>query len=177
MPRAVNHYTKQTSWASLHAIVAPYFFTASRIGPTNFSVDSYALSRSSPRKFESMRYLVTLKQILSGKLHTLLYHESETEEAADWKQYYVLKSRTLSLHPILQIPDYTKCRSTLLIPIWIHAFFLCNPLFSLLYSVEPILPLTLVVALHSSLPGIARYRRLGDGMKISLSLFSIFPLS
>ena len=53
------------------------------------------MSLSACHKFESMRNLVTLKQILSGKLHTLLYHESETEEAADWKQYYFLKSRTI----------------------------------------------------------------------------------
>ena len=70
--------------------------------------------------------------------------------------------------------DYTKCRSTLLIRIWILAFCLCNPLFFLLYSVELILSLTLVVSLRSCLPGIARYRRPGDCMKISLSLFSIF---
>ena len=72
--------------------------------------------------------------------------------------------------------DYKKCRSTLLIRIWILAFCLCNALFLLLFSVEPILPLTLVVALHSSLPGIARYRRPGDYMKFSLFLFSIFCL-
>ena len=37
--------------------------------------------------------------------------------------------------------------------------------------------LILVVALSSSLPCIARYQLPGDCMKISLSLFSIFPLS
>ena len=58
-------------------------------------------------------------------------------------------------------PVYNTCftdyiiftyRSTLLIRIWILAFCLCNALFFLLY-VEPNLPLTLVVALRSSLPG------------------------
>ena len=74
----------------------------------------------------------------------------------------------------LCLVDCTKCRSTLLIRIWILAFCLCNPLFFLLYSVELIVSLTLVVSLRSCLPGIARYRRPGDCMKISLSLFSIF---
>ena len=44
-------------------------------------------------------------------------------------------------------------------------------------SVELILLLILVVVLRSSLPGIARYRRPGDCMKISLFLFSMFCLS
>ena len=39
-----------------------------------------------------------------------------------------------------------------------------------------ILPLTLVVALCSSLPSIAKYCLPGHGMKILLSLFSIFCL-
>ena len=42
--------------------------------------------------------------------------------------------------------SYTKCMSMLLIGIWILAFCLYNPLFCLLYSVELILPLTLVLA-------------------------------
>ena len=74
----------------------------------------------------------------------------------------------------LCLVDCTKCRSTLLIRIWILAFCLCKPLFFLLDSVELILSLTLVVSLRSCLPGIARYRLPGDCMKISLSLFSIF---
>ena len=65
--------------------------------------------------------------------------------------------------------------STLLIWIWILAFCLCNTLFFMLFRVEPILPLTLVVALRSCLPGIARYL-LGDCLKNSKSLFSIFRL-
>ena len=69
-----------------------------------------------------------------------------------------------------------KCRSTLLIRIWILAFCQCNTLFFLLNSAKSILLLTLVVALRSSLPGIARYRLPGNCMKISLSLFSIFRL-
>ena len=51
-----------------------------------------------------------------------------------------------------------------------------QPPFFLLYSAEQILLLTPVVALRSSLPGIARYRLPGDFMKTSLSLFSIFRL-
>ena len=62
----------------------------------------------------------------------------------------------------LCLVDCTKCRSTLLIRIWILAFCLCNPLFFLLYSVELILSLTLVASLRSCLPCIARYRRPGD---------------
>ena len=46
--------------------------------------------------------------------------------------------------------------------------------FSLLYTVERIIPLILVVVLRSSLPGIARYRRPGDFMKLFRSLFFIF---
>ena len=70
--------------------------------------------------------------------------------------------------------DYTKCRSTLLIRIWILGFCLCTALFFLPYSVEQNLTLTLVVFLRSCLPCFARYRRPGDFMKILLSLFSIF---
>ena len=55
--------------------------------------------------------------------------------------------------------DYTKCKSTLLIRIWILAFCLCTALFLLW---QPNLTLTLVVSLRSCLPGIARYRRPGD---------------
>ena len=36
------------------------------------------LVKEFPQKFELMRYLVTLNVILSGELHILLYHESET---------------------------------------------------------------------------------------------------
>ena len=70
--------------------------------------------------------------------------------------------------------DYTKCRS--------HApdlnmdICLYNPLFFLLHSMEQILQSTLVVALRSSLPGNTRYCLQGDCTKISLFLFSIFPL-
>ena len=45
----------------------------------------------------------------------------------------------------LCLVDCTKCRSTLLIRIWILAFCLCTTLFFLPYSVEPNLTLTLVV--------------------------------
>ena len=61
-----------------------------------------------------------------------------------------------------------------MIQLWILAFCLCNTRFSLLYSMERILPLILVVVLRSSLPGIARYRRPGDCMKLFWSLFFIF---
>ena len=74
----------------------------------------------------------------------------------------------------LCLVDCTKCRSTRLIRIWILAFCLCTTLFFLPYSVEPNLTLTMVVSLRSCLPGFARFRRPGDCMKISLSLFSIF---
>ena len=88
----------------------------------------------------------------------------------------------LSVLQVRTVAYYTKCRSMLLIQIsWlILAFCLCITgtvtLFFLLYFVERILLLTLVVALRSSLPSIARYWGPGDCMKISLSLFSIFPL-
>ena len=56
---------------------------------------------------------------------------------------------------------YTKFRShapdSNMDSCFLASFFLCNPLFFLLYSVKQILPLTLVVALRSSLPGNARY--------------------
>ena len=67
----------------------------------------------------------------------------------------------------LWFTDYTKCRSKLLIQIWILAFCLCNTHVFLLCRVERILPLILVVVRRSSLPSIARYRRPGDCMKIS----------
>ena len=69
--------------------------------------------------------------------------------------------------------DYTKCRSTLLIQIWVLAFCLCTSLFFLPYSVEQNLTLTLVVSKCSCLPCIARCQPPGDCMKILLSLFSI----
>ena len=54
---------------------SPYFLLQqARIGATSFSVDLYALSRSSP---EISRFLVTFRLILSGEIHTLLYHEIE----------------------------------------------------------------------------------------------------
>ena len=62
---------------------------------------------------------------------------------------------------------------TLLIWKWILAFCLCNPLCFLLYNVERILPLTLVAALSSSLPGNTRYWLPGDCTNILLFLFSI----
>ena len=54
-------------------------------------------------KFESMRYLVTLKMMLSGKLYILLYqcyHESETwgntVKQQYWKKCHFHKTRMLS---------------------------------------------------------------------------------
>ena len=53
-------------------------------------------------------------------------------------------------------------------------FLLMQPPFFLLYSVELIYLFVLVVALHSSLPDIARDQLPGKSMKYELSLFSIF---
>ena len=64
-----------------------------------------------------------------------------------------------------------------MIQIWILTFWLCNTLFFLLSSVETSLQLTLVVALNSSLPSIARYRLSGDCMKNLWSLFLHVPSS
>ena len=75
--------------------------------------------------------------------------------------------------------DCIKCRSMLLNLIWILVFCSCKlmvqPPFFLLNRVEPIFPLTLVVALHCSLACIVRYRLPGDCLQ-TLSLFSIFHL-
>ena len=70
-------YTSSLSpWACWHAIVLHILWLQqARIGATSFSVDLYALSRSSP---EISRFLVTFRLILSGEIHTLLYHEIET---------------------------------------------------------------------------------------------------
>ena len=46
--------------------------------------------------------------------------------------------------------DYTKCRSTLLIWIWILAFCQCTTLFFLPYSVEPNLQVTLTLVVSRS---------------------------
>ena len=110
-----------------------------------------------------------IKQTCSQQPHTL--SRVGPSLTPDHRRYITRRNTKFVL------ADYTKgVRPTLLIWIWILAFCLCNPLIFLFYSVEQIISLTLVVSLHSSLPGIARYRRSRDCMKISLSLFSIFCL-
>ena len=65
----------------------------------------------------------------------------------------------LAKHKICASPNCMICRSTLIIWIWTLAFCLCNPFVFLLFSMDPILPLTLVAPVLSRLPCIARYRR------------------
>ena len=64
----------------------------------------------------------------------------------------------------------------LLISTWIFAFCLCNALFFLLYSVEPNLPLTLVVALRSSLPFTSESSRNIDDQLTSWKFRYLIPL-
>ena len=66
-------------------------------------------------------------------------------------------SRYKTLPKNLCFVDYTKCRSTLPIRIWILAFCQCTAIVFLPNSVESNFTLTLVVSLRSCLPGIAKY--------------------
>ena len=75
-------YTSSLSQANILSSLASYswsIFLCYRKNQSNkFLSGLLCIIKEFPQKFELMRYLVTLKLILFGGLHTLLYHESET---------------------------------------------------------------------------------------------------